>query len=164
MNAAYTTKDIYNRDVEQHQQRPFIAAGIAWQPAYSQLQVPSEAFEICDWLEAEQAKPAIVRDLEREKAVKRHLIVMLEPLVKAKQKAAKKTAQVLEDRKQRKAQFQAAADVEFRKFHETMTALAAEYKCEFAEAGVLYHQFLGGQMDCSNAEANRQARIAASKK
>lgn len=164
MNAAYTTKDIYNRDVEQHQQRPFIAAGIAWQPAYSQLQVPSEAFEICDWLEAEQAKPAIVRDLEREKAVKRHLIAMIEPLVKQKEKADKKTARTLDERKQRKEQFQAAATAEFLKFHETMTSIAAEHGCVFGDAGLLWHQFLNGQMDAVNAEANRQARIAASKK
>lgn len=159
-----TVKDIYDRDIEQNQQRTFIAAGLPWKAAFSQLQIPEEAHEICDWLEEEQSKPAIVRDLEREKAVKRHLIDMLEPLVKQKQKAAKKSAQVVEDRKQRKSQFQAAADVEFRKFHETMTALAAEYGCQFAEAGMLYHQFLNGQMDYSNSEAKRQARIAASKK
>lgn len=159
-----STTHLYKHDELQNQQRPFILAGLPWKAEYAQIQVPSEAHEICDWLEEEQAKPAIVRDLEREKAVKRHLIAMVEPLVKAKQKAAKKSAQVVNDRKQRKAQFQAAADVEFRKFHETMTALAAEYGCQFAEAGMLYHQFLGGQMDVSNAEAKRQALIASKNK
>lgn len=105
-------------------------------------QLDEDGFRLAGWLQEEQSKPSLIRDLEREQIAVKSLTARIEAILKPVRESKKRSAAIVKEREQRQAAAREACDEICKRAHKELSEALQKHSVRADDMGEAVYKIL----------------------